>query len=184
MGTIVLYPATDISYLNILFRFLGTNIFVFVTKIQYSPWPIMWNTNKHLVLAMLHVHKSNLGHKTRQIGNQDWNRQRRRFKSKLYDKRNVSTFPIVNSPLTNSNIPSSPAYGVYISQLIRYSRAYAQYSDFQERTQLLTQNLLQQGYVASRLKSSHQKFYGRHHNVVDHYELAISQMTMALLHFK
>ncbi len=59
-----------------------------------------------------------------------------------------------------------------------------QYSDFQERAQLLTQNLLQQGYVASRLKSSHQKFYGRHHNVVDHYELAISQMTMALLHFK
>ena len=93
----MLYSATDISYLNILFRFLGTNISVFVTKIQYSPWPIMWNTNKHLVLAMLHVHKSKLSRMTRQIGNQNWNPQRRRFKSKLYDKRDDSTFPIVNS---------------------------------------------------------------------------------------
>jgi len=29
-------------------------------------------------------------------------------------------------------------YGVYISQLIRYSRACAQYSDFLDRAQLLT----------------------------------------------
>jgi hypothetical protein len=29
-----------------------------------------------------------------------------------------------------SNIPASPAYGVYISQLIRYARASSNYSDF------------------------------------------------------
>jgi hypothetical protein len=44
-----------------------------------------------------------------------------------------------------------PAYGVYSSQLIRYSRACAQYSDFLDRTLLLTQKLLKQGYLISRL---------------------------------
>jgi hypothetical protein len=32
-----------------------------------------------------------------------------------------------------SNIPASPAYGVYISQLIRYARASNSYSDFLKR---------------------------------------------------
>jgi hypothetical protein len=32
-----------------------------------------------------------------------------------------------------SNIPDSPAYGVYISQLIRYARASSNYSDFLKR---------------------------------------------------
>jgi hypothetical protein len=35
-------------------------------------------------------------------------------------------FPIVNFPFISSNIPESQAYGVYISQLIRYSRACTQ----------------------------------------------------------
>ena len=74
-------------------------------------------------------------------------------------------------------------YGVYISQLIRYLRACAKYSDFLDRPQLLTQKLLKQGYVAPRLKSSLQTLYGRHHNLVDRYELSISQMTMDLLLF-
>ena len=32
-----------------------------------------------------------------------------------------------------SNIPASPAYGVYISQLIRYARASSNYFDFLKR---------------------------------------------------
>jgi hypothetical protein len=35
-----------------------------------------------------------------------------------------------------SNIPASPAYGVYISQLIRYARASSNYSDFSETSSL------------------------------------------------
>ena len=38
--------------------------------------------------------------------------------------------------------------------------------------------LLKQGYVAPRLKSSLQKFRGGHHNLIDRYEISISQMTM------
>jgi len=38
--------------------------------------------------------------------------------TKRYDKRDDFNFPIVNYPFLDSNIPSSPAYGVYMSQLI------------------------------------------------------------------
>ena len=44
-----------------------------------------------------------------------------RFKGKLYDKRDDFTFPIVKFPFISSNIPASPAYGVYISQLICFT---------------------------------------------------------------
>jgi hypothetical protein len=45
-----------------------------------------------------------------------------------------------------SNIPASPAYGVYISQLIRYARASSNYSDFLKRHLHLRIRLLDQGY--------------------------------------
>ena len=46
-----------------------------------------------------------------------------RLRTKLYDKRDDFNFPIVNYLFICSNIPAAPAYGVYISQLIQYSRA-------------------------------------------------------------
>jgi hypothetical protein len=39
------------------------------------------------------------------------------------------TFAIVNFPFISRNIPGAYAYGVYISQLIGYSRACVQYND-------------------------------------------------------
>jgi len=60
------------------------------------------------------------------------------LKTKLYDKRDDFTFPIVNFLFISSNIPASPAYGIYISQLIRYTRACSQYSDFLDRAHPLT----------------------------------------------
>ena len=42
------------------------------------------------------------------------------LRTKLYDKRDYFNFTIVNFPFICSNIPAAPAYGVYISQLIRY----------------------------------------------------------------
>ena len=43
-----------------------------------------------------------------------------RLKTKPYDKRDDLNFPIVNFPFICNNNPAAPAYGVYISQLIRY----------------------------------------------------------------
>jgi len=110
-----------------------------------------------------------------------WNRQRKKLKTKLYDKRDDFTFPIDNFPFICINIPASPAYRVYISQLISSSRACAQYSDFLDWAQLqMTQRLLKEGYIAPMLKSWLQKLYGRHHDLVYCYEISISQMTMDL----
>ena len=41
----------------------------------------------------------------------------------IFDKKNAFDFDIVNFPDLSGNIPTAPAYGTYISQLIRYSRA-------------------------------------------------------------
>ena len=40
-----------------------------------------------------------------------------RFVTTLYDKRDVFQLYIVNFPYLDSNIPTDPAYGTYISQL-------------------------------------------------------------------
>ena len=42
-----------------------------------------------------------------------------RLRTKLYDKKDDFNFPIVNFPFICSNIPAAPAYGVYLSQMIR-----------------------------------------------------------------
>jgi hypothetical protein len=55
-----------------------------------------------------------------------------RLKTKLYNKREDFKFPIVNISFICSNIPAAPAYGEYISQLLRYSRACGFYQEFLE----------------------------------------------------
>jgi hypothetical protein len=52
------------------------------------------------------------------------------------------------------NIPATPAYGIYIAQLIRYSRACGSYQDFFDRGLLLTRKLLNQGFLLVKLMSS------------------------------
>ena len=78
----------------------------------------------------------------------------------LYDKRDNFNFHITNFPFPSSNIPSSPAYGVFISQLIRDARACSSYECFIPRAMRLSNKLLGQGYVKELLKSSLRKFYG------------------------
>ena len=56
----------------------------------------------------------------------------------LFNKRDIFNFPIVNFPFLSSNIPAAPAYGVYVSQLIRNARACSKYQDFIERGKVLT----------------------------------------------
>ena len=79
------------------------------------------------------------------------------LRTSLYDKRDDFNFHITNFPFLSSNIPSSPAYGVFISQLIRYARACSSYECFILRAMRLSNKLLGQGYVKERLKSSLRK---------------------------
>ena len=45
-----------------------------------------------------------------------------KYSTAVYDKRDSFNFKIVNFPHPSSYIPSGPAYGVYISQLVRIGR--------------------------------------------------------------
>jgi hypothetical protein len=96
------------------------------------------------------------------------------LRTKLWDNRDDIHFPIVNFPFICSNIPAAPAYGVYISKLIRYSRACGSYQDIHDRGLLLTRKLLNQGFLVVKLKSSLRKVYGRHHDLVDRYGVCVT----------
>ena len=104
-----------------------------------------------------------------------------RYVSHLFDKRDNFNFLIVNFPFVCS--PAVLAYGVYISQLIRYSIACGSYKDFLDRELLLTRKLLNHhGFPLTKLKSSLRKFYARHHNLVNRYGTSVLQMTTYMFH--
>ena len=92
--------------------------------------------------------------------------------TKIYDKRDDFNFKIINFPNMCSNIPASPAYGVYISQLIRYARASSNYSDFLKRHLHLRNRLLDQGYEKICLIRSLKKFILRYQDLVEIYSVS------------
>ena len=98
------------------------------------------------------------------------------LRTSLYDKREDFDFHITNFPFPSRNIPSSPAYGIFISQLIWYARACSSYECLILRAVRLSNKLLGQGYVKERLKSSLRKFYGRHGDLTKQYEVPLSRM--------
>jgi hypothetical protein len=100
----------------------------------------------------------------------------------LYEKRDDFDIAIVNIPFLCSNIPLSPAYGVYVSQLIRYTSACFANGEFSKRGRLLTHNLMLQGYDGYRLKSPFPKFYGRYNGLVCDYKLSLAHMLDGLFH--
>ena len=99
----------------------------------------------------------------------------------IYDKRDDFNFHITNFPFLSSNIPTSPAYGVFISQLIRYARACSSNGCFILRVTRLSNKLIEQGYVKESLKSSLRKFYGRYGDLIKQYEVPLSQMLNDIL---
>ena len=75
------------------------------------------------------------------------------LRTSLCDKRDDFNFHITNFPYLRSNISSSPAYGDFISQLIRYARACSSYECFILRAARLSSKLIGQEYVLERLTS-------------------------------
>jgi hypothetical protein len=104
------------------------------------------------------------------------------LRTKFYDKREDFNYPIVSFPFISIKIPAAPTYGEYISRLIRLSRACGSYQHFLDRGLLLTRKLLNQGFLLVKLKRSHRKCYGRHHDWVDRYGISVSQMTTDMFH--
>ena len=81
----------------------------------------------------------------------------REFDTKLYDKRNDFNFNIVNFPFLCGNVPQKHSYGVFISQILRYSRVCRTYGNFIDECKTLVNRLIKQGFVKSLLKKSIRK---------------------------
>ena len=54
----------------------------------------------------------------------------------------------------DSNILTKPAFGVFISQLVRYLRVCGNYQQFADRSSKLTSRLLKQGFDFTRALGS------------------------------
>ena len=84
------------------------------------------------------------------------------FHISVYDKREDFHFRIVNFPFMDSNIPTSPVYGVYTSQLVRYAGICTSKVEFIRRIRSLPYRLQQQGFKSTLLVKSINKFFKRH----------------------
>ena len=60
--------------------------------------------------------------------------------SKIYDKQDVFNFEIVNFSFRDGDVPGSPSYGVYISQLVRFARVCSNVDESTTETLFLTAN--------------------------------------------
>ena len=83
-------------------------------------------------------------------------------KTLIYDKRDDFDFNIVNFPFLDGDVPRSTSYGVYFSQHIRFARVSSHVDDLHTRNNVLTANLLRQGYRCHKLRKAFSKFYRRH----------------------
>ena len=65
----------------------------------------------------------------------------KQFLHKIYDTRNDFDFDVVNFPFLDGGVPRRPSYGVYISQLISFSRASSYVNDCNRSNKFLTARL-------------------------------------------
>ena len=80
---------------------------------------------------------------------------------------------ILNSkfPIFDGDVPRSPSYGVYISQLIRFIRVCSSADDFNNRNLFLTAKLFKQGYRCHKIRKAFSKFYHRHSELIVKYNI-------------
>ena len=96
--------------------------------------------------------------------------------SKIYDKQDDFNFKIVNFPFLDGDVPRSPSYGVYISQLIRFARVCSNVDDFNNGKLYLTAKFLKQGYRYHKIQKAFSKFYHRHSEIIVKYNIGLKTL--------
>ena len=71
----------------------------------------------------------------------------------MYVKWDDLNFKLVNFLFFDGDVPRSPSYSVYISQLFRFARVFSNVDDFNNRNNVLTSKLRTQGYQLHKLRS-------------------------------
>ena len=101
------------------------------------------------------------------------------FQVELYDKRDAFGFGIVNFPFTTGNIPKRIGTSVFISQLVRYSRACFKYPPFRTAATTLITKLLKQGLGKQELRNSLKRFY-QNYNIKTLYAVSLTALAKDL----
>ena len=96
--------------------------------------------------------------------------------SKLFDKRDAFGFTIVNFPDLSGKIPTKQSYGVFVSQLIRYTRCCMSFEDFVFRTRKLVTRLTNQNFKLEKLKQVFQKFAESKYELLFKYNHSINNI--------
>ena len=79
-------------------------------------------------------------------------------------------------PFLDGDVPRSPSYGVYISQLICFARVCSYVDDFNNRNLFLTAKLLKQCYRYHKIRKAFSKFYHRHSELIDKYNIGLKTL--------
>ena len=84
----------------------------------------------------------------------------------------------MNFPFLDGDVPHSSAYGVYISQLIRFARVYSHVDDFNARNKVLTAELPKQGYRYHKLRKAISKFYRWHFDLMSKLDVGLKPLLL------
>ena len=95
--------------------------------------------------------------------------------SKIYDKRDDFNLEIVNFPFLDGDVPRSPSYDVYISQLIRFARVCSNVDDINSRNLFLTAELLK-CYRYHKIRKTFSKFYQTHPELIVKYNIGLKTL--------
>ena len=82
-----------------------------------------------------------------------------KFTYKSYDKRLAFNLELINYPDLNSNVPINPSYGVFNSQLIRFSDVNGEIVNFTSNIISLVRKLIKQNFDLVVLKAKFHTFY-------------------------
>ena len=88
----------------------------------------------------------------------------------------IFNFEIVNYSFLDGDVPRSPCYGVYISQLIRFARVCSDVDDINNRNLFLAAKLLKQSYRYHKIQKAFSKFYHRHSELIVKYKIGLKTL--------
>ena len=83
---------------------------------------------------------------------------RGKYNFRSYDKRGDFTFDVINYPNLVSNIPNKPAYGVFMSQLVMFSRINCNSKYFKEDVKNVINKFHLQGFNKNVLLNKYKEF--------------------------
>ena len=93
--------------------------------------------------------------------------------TKINDEQDDFNFEIVYFPFLDGDVPRSPSYCVYISQLIRFARVYSNVYNFNNRNLILTAKLYKQEYRYHKIRKAFSKLYHRHSELIVKYNIGL-----------